>query len=220
MVLDMGLAGDSERAKEIAREGLVNAESLTFAWAKAISLSSLAFALSQLGERELAGEAFLKALRAAWDVGDNDDRAYALSAVASAMKQAGDERAESVFRDAVSQFYAMGMPPEEIEYEFRNIYIDYRAESGWDVESLFAVALEINDTSERLRATSKVAESVARALLCGMYPSKARGEVDVDRLCDRSKFQAIVSEEEDLLNTQQKTSLLCRLCDAIRGRSE
>jgi tetratricopeptide (TPR) repeat protein len=215
IVQDMARAGDIESAKDVARQALAHAQSLDFNWAKAISISSIALALSQVGEHGQAGEAFSQARKAAWDVTDNDDRAYALCAVAAAMKKAGDRNAEYVYRDAVSQFYSMGMPPEEIEDEFRNIYVDYRAESGENLDDVFAVALDIKNRNDKVRALGSVAEALAKAILYGNYPCHMGVELDIDRLYDRPTFNRIVSEEAQLPTSSEKGLTLHRLCQAI-----
>ncbi|MCU0559564.1 MAG: ATP-binding protein [Desulfobacterales bacterium] len=215
IVLDIATILDHERAKDIARRALAMAQSSNFAWSKAISISEVAYALAKIGDEALANEAFSMACNAAWDVHDPDDRAYALCAVAAAMDRAGDEKgAESLFRDATAQLYAWS-PPEEVEDEYRAIYVDYRARSGRDLDTLFSIALEIKDRNQRQAALRSLAARLAKAVLDGDYPHGSRCKRNVDRLCDREVFLSIAAEDAPTSASGEATLTLRALCEAI-----
>jgi tetratricopeptide (TPR) repeat protein len=215
LILNMARVKQLEYVKEVASKALSIAQSISFNWSKAISISSVACALSQIGEEALAKQAFSEALEAAFHVEDGDDRAYALCAVGAAMEQAGEKgAAEDAFRNAVSQFYSSGAP-DEIEDEFRSIYVDYRAKFGQNLDSLFSKALEISDRAQRGVALRRLAERLAKMLLYGSYPRESGGDLNIDRLCDRGAFHTIVSEETELSVVSDNRLTLCGLCEAI-----
>jgi hypothetical protein len=214
IVLDIATVQDMDRAKDVARQALAIAQSSDFSWSKAISVSEVAYALKKSGDEALAKEAFSIALKAAWDVPDNDDRAYALCAVAAAMNRAGDKNAKYVFRDAGSQFYGSGMPPEDIEDEFRSIDFDYRARSGRDLDSLFQTALEFK-SNQRQTALRQLATRLAKAVVDGDYPHGTGDERNIDRLCDREAFLRLAAEESPIWASGETTLTLRALCQAI-----
>jgi tetratricopeptide (TPR) repeat protein len=210
LVLDMARVRDPESAKDLGRRALAIAKSTHFSWAKAISISSVACALSRIGEEKLAREAFSEAENAAWHVDDPDDRAYALCAVGAAMEQAGDESSQILFRDAWSQAFGIY---GELEDEFKGIYVDYRAKSSADPDSLFAMALEIQNRGQRHQALRRLGERMAKMVLYGNYPRQSGGKLDIDRLCDRATFLSVASEEANL--PIESTFTLRGLCKAI-----
>jgi hypothetical protein len=215
IVLDVATIQDVSLARNIARQALAIAQSGNFAWSKAIAMGEVAYALAMLGDQAQAEAAFSAAQSAAWAVPDNEERAYALCAVASAMERAGDKSAQSVFRDATSQLYSHGRPPEEIEEENFAIYLDYRARAGDDLGSLFSGALDIKNAARRRSALDSLATRLATMVLDGNYPPMSRRKHDIDRLCDRATFIRLAELDEPVSGKSEAGLTLGTLCDAL-----
>ncbi len=101
-------------------------------------------------------------------------------------------------------------------FEFRAIYLDYRARSGRDLGSLFSMALEIKDGNQKQAALDKLAARLAKAVLDGDYPPTSRGERNINRLCDRAMFLRLASEDDAPTSASGEAALTLRaLCQAI-----
>jgi len=191
----MATIQDRERAKDIARKALAHGAVEQLRWSKAISISEIAYALAKIGDEALANEAFSMARNAAWT---SIPRRPRLRVVC---RRRGDgsgwhEKGRSPVQGSTEQLYTWS-PPEEIEDEYRAIYVDYRARSGRNLESLFPIALEIKDRNQRQAALHSLAARLAKAVLDGDYPHGSRGERNVDRLCDREMFLSIGGRGRD-----------------------
>lgn len=64
-------------------------------------------------------------------------------------------------------------------------------------------------------AAASLADQVAKAVLYGNYPRPSAGELNIDRLCDRSTFLAIASQEAETSATGETRLTLRWLCENV-----